>query len=234
MKIKTAYIWEQGEKAKNEDSLVLEHVETKAGPVLLAAVCDGIGGLSEGEVASGFMAEMLVVWFYKEFLVLLQKKKSRRKLQKSAIRILYEAHELLKSYAKQKHIRLGTTVTMLLVTKNYYFIVHVGDSRLYKMQRKLKIMTRQDGTGNILHRCIGAGKYEKPQWKCARWKRDTAFLVCTDGVYKTLNDEEIKIVLKKNCKTDMELQKRLKETVRIMKSRTMKDNASAICVVVQK
>ena len=64
--MKTAYLWEKGECETNEDSLVLQQVETRVGTVTLAAVCDGVGGLKEGETASGYMAEMLIVWFYKE------------------------------------------------------------------------------------------------------------------------------------------------------------------------
>ena len=39
-------------KDTNQDSLLIKHADTQRGEVLLAIVCDGMGGLTKGEVAS--------------------------------------------------------------------------------------------------------------------------------------------------------------------------------------
>lgn len=59
MKIVSEIYWDRGKREKNQDSVLLEQVITVRGRILLAAVCDGIGGLSEGETASGFILEKL-------------------------------------------------------------------------------------------------------------------------------------------------------------------------------
>ena len=57
MDIMSGFYWDTGSKEHNQDSVLLEQVNTGKGRILLAAVSDGIGGLPEGEVASGFLME---------------------------------------------------------------------------------------------------------------------------------------------------------------------------------
>lgn len=229
--MKTAYLWEKGECKTNEDSLVLQQVETRVGTVTLAVVCDGIGGLKEGETASGYVAEMLIVWFYKELMPMAQKHKSGRKIYKSALKMLYEADERLKEYGRKKKIRLGTTVTILIFIGKQFYMIHIGDSRIYKVKRKIKVLTKDDGDGKVLHRCIGAGKWEKPQWKQGKVRGKTGFLLCTDGFYKKLSQEELGVVASPQCREEKALGKRLKEAGEYIKRRRMRDNASAVILI---
>lgn len=39
-------------KANNQDSILIKHASTDIGEVLMAIVCDGMGGLAKGELAS--------------------------------------------------------------------------------------------------------------------------------------------------------------------------------------
>ena len=56
MKYLTGVYWERGSTAKsNQDAVVLLQVLTARGRVMMAAVCDGMGGLAQGEVASGYV-----------------------------------------------------------------------------------------------------------------------------------------------------------------------------------
>lgn len=230
--MKTAYLWEKGECKTNEDSLVLQQVEIRVGTVTLAAVCDGIGGLKEGETASGYVAEMLIVWFYKELIPMAQKHKGGRKVYKSILKMLYEADEKLKEYGRKKKIRLGTTVTMLIFIGKQFYMVHIGDSRVYKVKKKVKLLTNDDGDGKALYRCIGAGKWEKPQWKHGKVRGKTGFLLCTDGFYKKLSPEELSVVATPQCREEKALEKRLKEAGEHIKRRRMQDNASAVTLII--
>lgn len=229
--MKTAYLWEQGECAVNQDSLVLQQAETRAGTVVLAAVCDGIGGLSEGETASGYVAEMLIVWFYKELIPMAERHVRGRKLYKSAIKMLYEADEKLKEYGRKKKIRLGTTVTVLIGIGRHIYLLHIGDSRVYRVKRKITILTKTDGNGQFLYHCIGAGKWNKPQWKHEKVIRRTGFLLCTDGFYKKLSLEEMAVAASPLCRDERLLEKRLREAGTHIKQRRMQDNASAVSLI---
>ena len=56
--------WNKGAVRKsNQDSVLVLKALTSQGRVLLAAVCDGMGGMDRGEYASGYLTEELVTWF---------------------------------------------------------------------------------------------------------------------------------------------------------------------------
>lgn len=157
-----------------------------------------------------------------------QKHKSGRNIYRSMLKMLYEADEKLKGYGRKKKIRLGTTVTILIFIGKYFYLAHIGDSRVYRVKRKLQVLTEDDGDGKVLYRCIGAGKWEKPKWKQGKVKRKTGFLLCTDGFYKKLSEEELMIVASPLCNEEAVLEKRLKEAGERVKKRRMHDNVSAI------
>ena len=50
-------------KKINQDSALYKQASTGNGDLMLAAVCDGMGGLRNGEVASGEMIKALAAWF---------------------------------------------------------------------------------------------------------------------------------------------------------------------------
>ena len=50
-------------KKTNQDSMIVMQAATDRGQVLLASVCDGMGGLAKGEVASAAMVHALEKWF---------------------------------------------------------------------------------------------------------------------------------------------------------------------------
>ena len=64
MEVMSGFYWDSGKKEINQDSVLVEQVNTGKGRILLAAVSDGIGGLPAGEVASGFLMERLQQHFY--------------------------------------------------------------------------------------------------------------------------------------------------------------------------
>ena len=135
MKYLTGVYWERGNTADiNQDSLVLLQVLTAKGRVLLAAVCDGMGGLSQGEWASGYATKRLQEWFYESLLRLVQKKKPYWMIRRSLDRLVYHMQEQLLQYGTQEEIRLGTTMTVLVLWEKTYLLWHLGDSRVYRFQ----------------------------------------------------------------------------------------------------
>ena len=53
-------------KETNQDSLCLKQAETDKGVILLAIICDGMGGLEKGEVASATVITAFSKWFETE------------------------------------------------------------------------------------------------------------------------------------------------------------------------
>ena len=115
MKYLSGVYWERGSVADiNQDSLVLLQVLTAKGRVLMAAVCDGMGGLKQGEWASGYVTRRLQEWFYESLLRAVQKKKPYWMIRRSLDRLVYHMQEQMSQYSGQEGIRLGTTMTVLV------------------------------------------------------------------------------------------------------------------------
>ena len=45
--------WDRGARESNQDSVSLQQVSIRGKRAVMALVCDGIGGLEQGEIASG-------------------------------------------------------------------------------------------------------------------------------------------------------------------------------------
>lgn len=135
MKYISGVYWERGRVADtNQDSLVLLQVLTAKGRVLMAAVCDGMGGLAQGDVASGYVTKRLQEWFYESLLRSVQRKKPYWIIRRSLDRLVYHMQEQLSQYSEKENIRLGTTMTVLVIWEKTYLLWHLGDSRAYHFQ----------------------------------------------------------------------------------------------------
>ena len=53
-------------KDTNQDSILVKHGQYSGGEVLMAIVCDGMGGLSKGELASATVIRAFDKWFDEE------------------------------------------------------------------------------------------------------------------------------------------------------------------------
>lgn len=68
MKINTAYYTNVGTtKQENQDSLLIKVVNSPYGKIVFAVICDGVGGLAQGEMASKEIVEGLNEWLYSVF-----------------------------------------------------------------------------------------------------------------------------------------------------------------------
>lgn len=56
----------------NQDSLTVKVAGTAYGEAAIAIICDGMGGLEQGEVASATVAKTFEQWFLKDFPPLLE------------------------------------------------------------------------------------------------------------------------------------------------------------------
>ena len=58
-------------KSTNQDSALVMEAQTDCGRVLFSVICDGMGGLAKGEVASATVIKAFSDWFEKELPKLL-------------------------------------------------------------------------------------------------------------------------------------------------------------------
>ena len=172
------YLWEKGNREKNEDSLAFWQISKGSHQKVMAVVCDGIGGLAEGEQASSYVVRQMANWFMS------QGYRQKRKYQRNMLQqFLFQIDEELKSYGQENKIRLGTTFTMVLLDGFQLSWYHCGDCRLYLLRgKRVKVITKehQDEKGN-LKRAIGVGKWELLDSGRMKIRKQDRILLCSDG-----------------------------------------------------
>ena len=234
MRLISGVYWDRGRREENQDSLVLEQVYTRRGRVLLAAVSDGIGGLPEGETASGFIVEKLLETFYQQALPLIGRGKGKRALQRCLLRCFFETNQLLNQYAAGKGIRLGATVSVLLIWRREFPVGHLGDSRIYLLSRRQRIrqltQDHSDGGSGLL-KCLGSFPYQRPDFSAGRILRKSGFLLCSDGFFHCLDKGILAEILRvEETGGEEQIGKRLKELAGLGIRQGETDNSTALYI----
>ena len=236
VKYLTGVYWERGSAADiNQDSLVLLQVLTAKGRVLMAAVCDGMGGLAQGEWASGYVTKRLQEWFYESLLRAVQKKKPYWVIRRSVDRLVYHMQEQIARYGGQEGIRLGTTMTVLVLWDKTYLLWHLGDSRAYWLRKDIVCMTKDHVKGiNQLTKCVGSFGYERPDFKLGVLREGQGVLLCSDGFRHFAEESELADVLRPGqIQKEEQITRRLREIGDACMKRGERDNLSAVYVKVE-
>lgn len=234
----TGVYWSRGCTArKNQDSVVLLQALTARGRVLMAAVCDGMSGLSQGEVASGYVTERLQEWFYESLLYAVRKKKPYWVVRRSLDRLTFHMQQQLQQYAGREEIELGTTMTVLMVWEKTYLVWHLGDSRLYRVRgRHMKRVTKDHiRQREQLTKCVGSFGYYVPDHHMGVLHKGEGLLLCSDGFRHCVAGEELQAVLcPGQIKEEAQIERRLTEIGEACMKRGERDNLSAVYVKVER
>lgn len=235
-----------------QDALVLEVAALGKREAALLVVCDGIGGLQEGEYAAGYVTMRIRDWFYREFLRRhVRRRHSRRRIEKSCVGMLYDCSRYLQLYGRERQIRLGTTMTMVLLQgRSYgsvfggcrtakYLLFHVGDSRAYRFGKEGRRLTVDDClAGNVLHRCIGSFPWQGVQKSQGSLRWGETLMVCSDGFWRKLRKQEMQECLGFSYgrrrvhrkMTEEQLERRLWKLGKAGRERGERDNQAAVAL----
>lgn len=220
------YVWERAKKERNEDSLAFWHMKKGKKNQIMAIICDGIGGLPEGEQASSYVVRKMADWFMTEGYKIRPFKKKQMRLQQ----MCYQVHEELKMYGEEKGIRLGTTMTMVLADNKTFLWAHCGDCRLYLIRKgNIRKLTKEHCESNgAINRALGVGEWHLVNMGRVKVKNEDSFLLCTDGFYRKLPEEVLQIWAKIRCRDDKHAGRMLKQIYQKKIFMREKDNISAI------
>ena len=240
-------------KKQNQDSLCLKIADTPSGQVAFLVVCDGMGGLKKGDLASATIIRTMSVWFENSLPKIIESGYENEKVKTDWENIIKEQNEIINEYGENNHLQLGTTLTALLVVENNLLIVQVGDSRVYKLsdtieqltedqtvvQRdiKLGLITQEEGKKdprqNVLLQCIGASSVVVPEFTEGKVSVGDEYLLCSDGFRHKITDSEIYGLLASNIMTNEAIMKKsLVDLVELNKGRKEKDNITAMLLKV--
>lgn len=191
----------------------------------LAVICDGIGGLDEGEQASSYVVRQIANWFMSEGY-----KFNFKKQKKMIQQLCFQIHEEIMEYGKEKGICLGTTVIIVLMNHRRISWFHIGDCRLYLIRdKKVRKLTEEhhDRRGNLV-RAIGVGDWHQPVAGSRKIGKKDKFLLCTDGFYRNLDTEELRIWGKRKIENEVQANRMLKQIFQKKVAIGEKDNISAL------
>jgi len=174
---------------------------------LLIVVADGMGGHSAGEVASRLAVDVVARAYYED------DGDARSALEKAFHEANREIHKAAENDASKNG--MGTTCTALVLQNGTAISAHVGDSRLYLVREgSIYLMTedhsavmemvkaglitleqaRHHPEKNVILRAMGS----HPEVEVTTWhepfpvRAGDRFLLCSDGLYDLVEDEEIK------------------------------------------
>lgn len=227
-----------GASRANQDAVVLQQVLTRRGRVLMAAVCDGMGGLSAGGEASGYVAGQLVEWYYGELLSLIRRRKPFWVIRRSLDRRVYHMQGQLKRYAAQEETALGTTMTVFVLWEKTYLLWHLGDSRAYLLRgRRMKQTTTDHVHGTQeLTKCVGSFGRFIPEHRTGTLRKGEGILLCTDGFRRRVSDQELGDAMYfgfanvQAFSPEEQIERRLKEIGGVCRRRGETDDLSAVYV----
>lgn len=178
-------------KEINQDALMVRNRVTSLGNVCMCVICDGMGGLAEGEVASSHVIKRLSEWFANKAGGINRFDKLVYHLQREICNI---SEEIMR-YGRRREFVIGTTATVLVMAGWRYAIVHVGDTRVYHISQGVALKIKQLTTDHsineyMLTQSLGMGGRICPEVIRGKVKKQDMFLMCTDGFRhkNTLND----------------------------------------------
>lgn len=198
-------------KETNQDSALQIEANTDFGHVLLSVICDGMGGLAKGEVASATVIEAFGSWFKKDLPKLLHRKDRERIIFGEWEELIMDCNQKIAAYADARNISMGTTLNAMLFMRGRYYIINVGDSRAYLLSDGLYQLTRDQSLvqrevdmgrmtaldaavsprGNILLQCVGASPIISADHYSGDYTAGQVFMQCSDGFRHVITPEEI-------------------------------------------
>lgn len=213
------------------------------GYVQIYAVCDGMGGTEAGETASLAVVEALCAL-----------RSNGSALDADVISKEFQrVSDVIYEEAVRKKRRTGTTAVAVLIVSDQYQILHVGDSRAYRLRDNN--LTRMTKDHSEVQRLLSMGVITDEEVKNHSQrhvinqylgmpsnetvlsvsvtpgdalKEGDVFLLCSDGITDMLDDDEIERILREG-NTSRQISQAL---VQAANANGGRDNSTALCLKV--
>ena len=238
-------------KETNQDSLFVRTIKTSQGRMVFAVLCDGMGGLSKGEVASAAVITAFTDWMNNSLSVLSDNIIDDLTIHRQWDTIACDQNEKIKEYGRSIGVSLGTTVTALLLTAARYYIMNIGDGRVYEITDSFKQITNdqtvaardvsdglitqeqaeEDPRQNVLLQCVGASETVIPDFFYGDTVQNAVYMLCSDGFRHKIKPHEIHSTFHPSKMTNADGMKSQSDAlIAINKQRIEEDNISVITV----
>jgi protein phosphatase len=199
----------------NQDSIQLPDNENTGESGFLFAIADGMGGYANGKMASLLALESFHNTFAEE---------NGKSIPKALARGVEAAN--LQVYQKSQRLgagRMGSTLTVAYVLGEMLYLAHVGDSRAYLIRDERAICLTADHTTvgdmvrsklispdkirthaqrSVLTKSIGTSLFVQPDIIQHKLKEGDRLILCSDGVWSVIEDEELARVASESSSLD--------------------------------
>ena len=195
------------------DSLVInpQSLKTELNYSILV-VADGMGGHEKGEVASEIASKKFIETIKENIRHSSQETKNIN-FEEILAKAVEVANSEVWKMSQQNPGQIGTTLVGAIIVDSEIFIANVGDSRAYLVTPKksihqitkdhsavqemfdAKMITKEQMRNhprkNIITKALGLEENVAPDIFHEDLKKDNVLLLCSDGLYGMIDDEEI-------------------------------------------
>ncbi len=211
-------------KAVNQDACCFFEAQTSVGDLSMAIVCDGVGGLSSGELASTTVVRRFSRWFDDGLITLLRIGDPSRVLDRvrgAWKAMLAKTNADIQTYAMRSGQIIGTTFTGMFVFNGEFLICHVGDCRAYEIKGSHITQLTADQTfanyhlehglmtaeelerhpqRKMLMQSVGTQDVLEPVFSRRAYDADAVYVVCSDGIHKRSSEGELVNLFGGDCR----------------------------------
>lgn len=236
-----------GQRRNNEDCYEIRTLylpdETA---VQLLVIADGMGGHEHGQLASKIAVEQFAS---------LNNDAIAHGFSLKFMRILFEQANA-QIFARQEQLHdgiIGTTMTALAVQEDTLYLGHVGDSRCYlyrghellqlsmdhtyyaELIRHGQTISEQDEKQkNVLMKALGPEQNVEGQYLEYALQKDDILILCTDGLYNSVSDEDALEVLESVLNENYSLQPAVEKLLDKALGHGARDNVTLILYLHEK
>lgn len=226
---------------ENQDTFAVEQGEK----LLIAVVCDGMGGAEGGQIASSLAVET----FIKEIRALLRADMTAGQLRELASFCVAKANTAVYQRALQDpaYQGMGTTLVSAVAGERDAVICNVGDSRAYLIHNGEMMRITHDHSvvqtlvengditaeearthpnRNLITRALGPDETTLCDAFDVSFAHGDKILLCTDGLVVTATDEEICRIV---C-ADKRAEEKLDDLIALAKAQGAPDNVTAVLI----
>lgn len=242
-------------RQSNQDALLVKSVCAGNDTALLAVVCDGVGGLSQGERASRKAVEMFAEWANYEWAQILKLEEKDEVLEYRFRQLIKNINRELFQFSHENGISLGTTMSAILIWEYQFLVGHVGDSRIYRIMGEDNVtqltedhswvaqevkagrLTLEEARNhphqNWILKCLGVDVEISPQIKWGEIEKDSVIILCTDGFWHQVNKEEwCQYFSPNDIDTTDSLKAKMSSLLNQVRQRGETDNITAVAIKV--
>lgn len=237
----------------NQDNYFAEQFSFGERKVAFAILCDGMGGLQQGEVASASIVDAFAQWAQSELCDLPEDVLQDHEIRRQWTKLIAEQNEKIRLYGQQNGCVLGSTVTVILLTQSRYYILNIGDTRAYQIKESVKLLTvdhtvlgdeikrgniseeqaREAPMQNVLTKCVGIEDRVYGDFFFGDTETKAVYMLCSDGFRHCVTKAEmLEHLMPQGNRITQWLDSANRALIELNKQRGERDNITVVSIYV--